>query len=149
MFLMTFWNPQVNYYLLPILFTYIYLFKIDLPLSNMKYKWLTSYLAVSHWNCISCLTRKKAEILKWHVEIWLTSCSPGESGSCILHPTTHLPCCSPPVGTTSETRIHCEELFKNEYAEDFLIHIHYPLTCSPWISQNDTKLITSGQMSGK
>jgi len=53
------------------------------------------------------------------------------------------------VGTTPETTSHCGELFKNECAEDFLIHIHYPLTCSQWISQREAKLITSGQAAWK
>lgn len=53
-------------------------------------------------------------------------------------------CSSPSVGTTPETS-HCGELFKNECTEDFLIHIHYPLTCPQWISQREAKLITSDQ----
>lgn len=43
------------------------------------------------------------------------------------------------------SRRHCGRLLKNECAEDFLIPIHYPLSCSQWISQREANLITSGQ----
>jgi hypothetical protein len=36
-------------------------------------------------------------------------------------------------------------LLKNECAEGFLIHIHYPLSCSQWISQREANLITPVQ----
>ena len=53
-------------------------------------------------------------------------------------------CCPWSAGTITEPTSHCEELFKNECVEYFLIHIHYPLTCSQRISQKDAKLITTG-----
>lgn len=58
--------------------------------------------------------------------------------------------CSPtPMGSKTKMADFYGVLFKNESSEDFLIHIHYPLTCSQWISQWELKLIAFSQPAWK
>lgn len=63
----------------------------------------------------------------------------GSEGARLRHPGLVLLLLSGDEGTTSS---RCGVLLKNECAEDFLIHIHYPLSCSQWISEREANLIT-------